>query len=371
MACTATQAEYNQMAEGILQKRYTPLGAGTFGAVFHIGDYIVKRIILINKYEVADFEHEVTIWKHLAAIPAMRPYMPQFCRALLIENAPPPPEIQDYAALPFMEQYPTWYQERQEWERLYKDEHFAYGFIFQVFEPVRELHDIFQGALKIPFSADMGYKLFTDITNGFSILHQAGIVHRDIKADNILIRQNGSPIIIDFGMACKLFDEHGKLQACAIPYHGIKNYTPQNYQAVGKRKHLPRIFTNELQSVKRGWLTTTKKPVKVAVKGVADPISNPASDMYTLSITVLRPLVAVTDWSGNRRYERWAKKTIQEYERAIVPFLAANIGRKRMEGMNANKNNNNNNSTASSKSGSTRRSGSSRRRSSSKKASRS
>ena len=332
MACTATQAEYNQMAEGILQKRYTPLGAGTFGAVFHIGDYIVKRIILINKYEVADFEHEVTIWKHLAAIPAMRPYMPQFCRALLIENAPPPPEIQDYAALPFMEQYPTWYQERQEWERLYKDEHFAYGFIFQVFEPVRELHDIFQGALKIPFSADMGYKLFTDITNGFGILHQAGIVHRDIKADNILIRQNGSPIIIDFGMACKLFDEHGKLKACTNPHRGIKDYTPQNYAAVENREHVPRIFKNELQSVKRGWFTTKKKPLKVAVKGVADPINNTASDMYTLSISVLRPLVALTDWSENKRYESWAKKTIQEYERAIVPFLAANIGRKRREG---------------------------------------
>jgi len=357
------------MVEGILGKRYRSLGEGTFGAVFRVGDYIVKRIILTDTDEVKTFQEEVRIWEHLAAIPAMRPHMPVFCRAMLIENTPPSPQIQDYAALPFIEQYPAWYEEYKQWERQYGGEHFAYGFIFQLYEPVKELHQILNAAMKAPLSADMGYKLFTDITNAFSILHQAGIVHRDIKADNILIRQNGTPIIIDFGLACKLFDEHGKLQACAQPHRGIKNYTPQNYQAVEKRKQLPRIFRNELQSVKRGWLTTTRKPVKVAVKGVADVINNPASDMYTLSISVLRPLVQLTEWSGNRRYEKWAKKTIQEYERAIVPFLAAGVGRKRMEGVNLNKNNNN--STASNSGTRSNRNSSSRRHSGTKRASRS
>lgn len=292
------------MAEGILHKGYKPLGEGTYGAVFHVGDYIVKRMILMEDYEVKEFQDEVRIWEHLAAIPAMRPHMPHFCRALLM-NVPPGPH---------------------------------YGFIFQLYEPVRELYEIIQDATVVPLTADMGYKLFTDITNAFSILHQAGIVHRDIKTNNILIRENGTPIIIDFGVACRLFDEHGKLRECGDSWRGIKNYTPQNYRAVEKRYHLPRIFTNELQSVKRGWFSTTKKPLKVKVRGVADPINNTASDMYTLSITVLRPLVSVTDWSGNRRYEKWAKKTIQEYERAIVPFLAASVARK---GMEANGNNSN------------------------------
>jgi len=367
MACTATVAEYNQLAEGILRKKFTPLGQGAFGAVYHIGDYIVKRVILIDKDDVNTFKHEVSVWEHLASIPSMRPYMPGFCRALIIDNAPPRPYIEDYRGLPLVEQYSKWFDDFNTWNALYGEEHFAYGFIFQVFEPVRELYSVIEEAAATPLSADMGYKLFTEITNGFSILHQAGIVHRDIKADNILIRKNGTPIIIDFGMACKLFDEHGKIRACATPYRGIKNYTPQNYQVVEKRKHLPRIFTNELQSVKRGWLSTTKKPLKVAVKGVADVINNPASDMYTLSITVLRPLVQVTDWSGNRRYEKWAKRTIQEYERAIVPFLAAGVGRKRMEGANVNENENSLSSKYSLSSGGTRSKRKSSRRQSTRK----
>ena len=132
MACTATVAEYNQLAEGILRKKFTPLGQGAFGAVYHIGDSIVKRVILIDKDDVNTFKHEVSVWEHLASIPSMRPYMPGFCRALIIDNAPPRPYIEDYRGLPLFEQYSAWYDDFNKWDILYGQEHFAYGFIFQV-----------------------------------------------------------------------------------------------------------------------------------------------------------------------------------------------------------------------------------------------
>ncbi|MFN0264830.1 protein kinase domain-containing protein [Tepidamorphus sp. 3E244] len=36
---------------------------------------------------------------------------------------------------------------------------------------------------------------------GLSSLHKAGIVHRDIKPQNILLRADGTPVIVDFGLA--------------------------------------------------------------------------------------------------------------------------------------------------------------------------
>jgi serine/threonine protein kinase len=38
--------------------------------------------------------------------------------------------------------------------------------------------------------------------------HDAGVIHRDLKPDNVLVRTGGSPLIIDFG-CCLLLDDGG------------------------------------------------------------------------------------------------------------------------------------------------------------------
>ncbi len=39
------------------------------------------------------------------------------------------------------------------------------------------------------------------VLNGLSVAHQKGVVHRDIKPDNILLRESNDPAIVDFGIA--------------------------------------------------------------------------------------------------------------------------------------------------------------------------
>jgi serine/threonine protein kinase len=43
--------------------------------------------------------------------------------------------------------------------------------------------------------------IFTPVNEGLDVVHQHGFIHRDIKPDNIYIRQDQSPVLLDFGAA--------------------------------------------------------------------------------------------------------------------------------------------------------------------------
>ncbi len=50
-------------------------------------------------------------------------------------------------------------------------------------------------------------ELLGNILDALSILHGAQTIHRDIAPDNILIRQNGQPLLLDFGAARQIISE--------------------------------------------------------------------------------------------------------------------------------------------------------------------
>lgn len=67
------------------------------------------------------------------------------------------------------------------------------------------------------------------LCNGLSQLHKQSLIHRDIKPDNIIIRSDGSPILIDFGAIGNLKSinpEHYKVYVTPH-YAPIEQYDPR------------------------------------------------------------------------------------------------------------------------------------------------
>jgi serine/threonine protein kinase len=69
-------------------------------------------------------------------------------------------------------------------------------------------------------------KVIMPILNGLEMIHQSGFIHRDIKPDNIYLREDGSPVLIDFGSARQALGEKTKTLTSLITpgYAPIEQY---------------------------------------------------------------------------------------------------------------------------------------------------
>ncbi len=59
--------------------------------------------------------------------------------------------------------------------------------------------------------------VFKQIMEGLAYLHQNGVVHRDIKLDNILLDGHGNIKIADFGVSRKVIDNEILFEQCGTP----------------------------------------------------------------------------------------------------------------------------------------------------------
>ncbi len=147
--------------------------------------------------------------------------------------------------------------------------------------------------------------LFRPIAETIGYLHDNMVTHLDIKPDNILIRENGEPVVIDFGLS-KHYSAKGtptstiKATGCSAGYSpieqyvGINTFTPEAdvyalgatllYMLTGKdpvlssemsagiiQRSLPEDVSEETMKV----ITQTMEKLKeVRIKRVVDIISN-------------------------------------------------------------------------------------------------
>jgi serine/threonine protein kinase len=76
--------------------------------------------------------------------------------------------------------------------------------------------------LRNPLSVDESLYYLRAIAEALRVIHVFGILHRDLKPANVMLREDNSPVLIDFGLARRAIDEAamtGVGQVLGSPYY--------------------------------------------------------------------------------------------------------------------------------------------------------
>jgi formylglycine-generating enzyme required for sulfatase activity/serine/threonine protein kinase len=98
------------------------------------------------------------------------------------------------------------------------------AYMFMEFERGRPLSEIIE--TQGPLSPQELDALFYPLLDGLERIHAANVLHRDIKPANILIRTDGSPVLIDFGAARRVVPgaERSLVSAYTPIYAALEQY---------------------------------------------------------------------------------------------------------------------------------------------------
>lgn len=98
------------------------------------------------------------------------------------------------------------------------------AYMVMEYEPGQSLRDMLEAGDGTLEDSKL-LQVFIPILNGLHAMHDAGLVHLDIKPDNIYIGSEGRPILIDFGSASQIAAQKATGQVAITPaYAAIEHY---------------------------------------------------------------------------------------------------------------------------------------------------
>jgi len=60
-------------------------------------------------------------------------------------------------------------------------------------------------------------EMMKDVLRGLAHIHARGVLHRDVKPENIMLRSNGTSVLADFGLSCWKSDDERRMSICGSP----------------------------------------------------------------------------------------------------------------------------------------------------------
>ncbi|MBX3587270.1 MAG: protein kinase [Ramlibacter sp.] len=144
------------------------------------------------------------------------------------------------------------------------------------------------------------------LLDGLAAVHKTGFLHRDIKPDNIYVRADGTPVLLDFGAARRVTANQDMTNIVSPGFAPFEQYHSQGNQG-------PWTDIYSLGAVMY-WMTTGKKPLESASRVKTDSML-PASSLAEASVFGASLLDAI-DWAINPDESR-RPQNVAEFRAAI------------------------------------------------------
>ncbi len=109
----------------------------------------------------------------------------------------------------------------------------AKGHLFLVMEYVegQSLRELLQDLVRVP--EELCRHIGCEVAKALTTIHAAGVIHRDVKPENVLIRRDNAVKLMDFGVAC-VADARMRLSATGQFVGSIFYAAPEQLQGGGK-----------------------------------------------------------------------------------------------------------------------------------------
>ena len=208
---------YHALAAGVLLRDYRiegVLGSGSFGITYKAREEITDRLVAIKEYLPSALSARARDGTTLRPISESARDEFEWGLARFRGEAKVLTSLSHPSIVPALSYFET----------------NGTGYLVMELQIGRSLGERIAGAAALP--EDEVLKLVMPLLDGIEAVHAKGFLHRDIKPDNIVIRTDGTPVLLDFGAARQALSAHsGGLTAVLT-----EGYAPyEQYQRDGNQ----------------------------------------------------------------------------------------------------------------------------------------
>jgi len=144
----------------------------------------------------------------------------------------------------------------------------------------------FVGDARVPIERRIGW--LKDIARGLAAAHDAGLVHRDVKPENVMVREDGVVKVLDFGIARKRLpgaDVYSTNEGQSIPGQSEPSASAQVSQDVSTAPHV-----------------TVGTPFYMAPEQLRAESLDGRADQFAWGVVAYELLTGIAPWKGDQPF---------------------------------------------------------------------